>query len=64
MESIDVAFYTSTPVQISEEMIEDMMKPEFREYIKELSSSKYGVDLAKKKQSIPTVASFRKLNID
>lgn len=50
--------------QIVEEMIEDMMKPEFREYMKELSSDKYGVDLDRKKQSIPTVASFRKLNID
>ena len=49
---------------VSEEMIEDMMKPEFREYMKELSGDKYGVDLDKKKQSIPTVASFRKLNID
>ena len=48
---------------ISEEMIEDMMKPEFRNYIKDLSSSKYGVDLEKKKQSLPTVASFRKLNV-
>ena len=45
-------------------MIEDMMKPEFRNYIIELSSNKYGVDLDKKKQSIPTVSSFRKLNID
>lgn len=50
--------------QIVEEMIEDMMKPEFREYMKELSGDKYGVDLDRKKQSIPTVASFRKLNID
>lgn len=50
--------------QIVEEMIADMMKPEFREYIKDLSSSRYGVDLGQKKQSIPTVASFRKLNID
>ena len=49
---------------ISENMIEDMMKPEFRNYIIELSSNKYGVDLDKKKQSIPTVSSFRKLNID
>ena len=49
---------------ISEEMISDMMRPEFRSYIKDLSSGVYGVDLENKKQSIPTVASFRKLNID
>lgn len=50
--------------QIVEDMIADMMKPEFRNYMKELSGDRYGVDLDKKKQSIPTVASFRKLNID
>ena len=48
----------------AENMIDDMMKPEFRNYILDLSSDKYGVDLDKKKQSSPTVATFRKLNID
>lgn len=53
-----------TAEQIVEDMIADMMKPEFRNYIMDLSSKKYGVDLERKKQSIPTVASFRKLNTD
>ena len=45
-------------------MIEDMLRPEFRDYMKDLSSNKYGVDLEKKKLALPTDASFRKLNID
>lgn len=50
---------------IPEQMIEDMMRPEFRNYVVELSSGKYGVDLEKKKKAEMTpVASFRKLNID
>ena len=50
----------------SEDMIEDMMKPEFRNYIRDLSSSKYGVIMDAKPNNIglPHVASFRKLNID
>lgn len=50
-----------------EEMIADMNTPEFRSYIKNLSSDKYGVDLkarAKDKASEAPVASFRKLNVD
>lgn len=48
-----------------EKLINDMMRPEFRNYIVDLSSGKYGVDLAKKKaaESVPA-ASFRKLNTD
>ena len=53
-----------TAQQIAEEMIESMMKSEFRSYIKDLTSNKYGIDLEMRKQSIPTVQSFRKLNID
>lgn len=47
-------------------MIADMMKPEFRNYIKDLTSSKYGVDIKSKPADpgLPHVASFRKLNID
>ena len=60
--STETSFYFA--LFIAEDMIQDMMQPEFRNYIKELSSSKYGVDLGQKKQSMPTVASFRKLNID
>lgn len=50
---------------IADAMIADMMRPEFRNYMLELSSGKYGVDLEKKKKSDNTpVASFRKLNVD
>lgn len=51
--------------EITEQMIEDMMKPEFRNYIVETSSGKYGVDLHKRKTAdkVPE-ASFRKLNVD
>lgn len=45
-------------------MIADMMRPDFRDYIKNLSSSKYGVDLEKRVQDDAPVESFRKLNID
>ncbi|XP_045166172.2 retinaldehyde-binding protein 1-like isoform X2 [Mercenaria mercenaria] len=51
--------------QITEEMIEDMMKPEFRNFIIDSSSGKYGVDLEKRKTADkPPEASFRKLNVD
>lgn len=45
-------------------MIADMMSPEFREYIKDLSSDKYGVDLKERQNDDAPAASFRKLNID
>ena len=56
----------NTIIFISEDMIQDMLKPEFRNYITELSSDKYGVDLDKKdkKDKDVPVASFRKLNVD
>lgn len=54
--------------QIVDEMIADMQSPEFRNYIKDLSSDRYGVDLKQRKQDIKQddapVASFRKLNVD
>lgn len=50
---------------IIEDMIADMMKPEFRNYIKDLTSDKYGVDLEQAKTpGMHPVSSFRKLNID
>ena len=51
---------------ISEDMIADMMKPEFRNYVKDLTSSKYGIvtDAKPNSNGLPHVASFRKLNID
>ncbi|XP_045179350.2 alpha-tocopherol transfer protein-like [Mercenaria mercenaria] len=45
------------------DMLEDMMKPEFRQYIKDLSSDKYGVDMEKRKKNDDPAASFRKLNV-
>lgn len=50
--------------QIVDEMIADMNSPSFREYIKDLSSDKYGIDLNNRKQDEAPAASFRKLNID
>ncbi|XP_053385624.1 alpha-tocopherol transfer protein-like [Mercenaria mercenaria] len=35
--------------KIIDDMLEDMMKPEVREYIKDLSSNRYGVDIKKRK---------------
>ncbi|XP_045166171.2 retinaldehyde-binding protein 1-like [Mercenaria mercenaria] len=50
---------------IIEQMIEDMVKPDFREHITEISSEKYKVDLKKRKPTDnPPEASFRKLNVD
>ena len=50
---------------VSEDMIADMMKPDFRNYIRDITSDKYGVDLEQAKtQGMHPVSSFRKLNID
>ena len=45
-------------------MVDDMLKPEFRNQIKELSDPKYGVDLSLKPKEDEPVATYRKLNID
>ena len=45
-------------------MIADMNKPEFLDYIRDVTSTKYGVDLDRSKKGTHPVASFRKLNID
>lgn len=45
-------------------MIADMIKPEFVEYMKNLSSGRYGVDVEKRKMDDAPVESFRKLNVD
>lgn len=51
--------------QIIEDMITDMMKPDFRNYMKDITSDKYGVDLGQAKaQNMHPVSSFRKLNLD
>ena len=48
-----------------DEMLADMKSDGFREYIKNLSSEKYGVDIQERKNTdTPVAASFRKLNID
>ncbi|XP_045179417.2 alpha-tocopherol transfer protein-like [Mercenaria mercenaria] len=49
--------------EIIDGMLDDMMKPEFREYIKNISSDKYRVDKEKRKANDEPVASFRKLNV-
>ena len=51
-------------VTFSEDMISDMMRPEFRNYMKDISSSKYGVDLSLKPCDGEPVGTFRKLTID
>lgn len=50
--------------QIVDDMVDDMLKPEFRNHIKELSDPKYGVDLSLKPKEDEPVATYRKLNID
>ena len=51
-------------IYITDDMINDMLKPEFRNYMTNISSSKYGVDLSLKPKNDVPVATFRKLNID
>ena len=41
-----------------------MMRPEFRNYMKDISSSKYGVDLSLKPCDGEPVGTFRKLTLD
>ncbi|XP_045194407.2 alpha-tocopherol transfer protein-like [Mercenaria mercenaria] len=53
-----------TQESIVDEMIEDMMSPEFREYIKDLSCEKYRVDLKERKEDDTPTESFRKLNVE
>ncbi|XP_052212993.1 retinaldehyde-binding protein 1-like isoform X2 [Dreissena polymorpha] len=50
--------------QIIDDMLSDLQCPEFCNYMKDLSSEKYGVDLDHLKQNDAPVASFRKLNVD
>ena len=46
-------------------MVEDMTKTNFYDYIRDVSSSKYGVDLNKRTDmEKEPAASFRKLNVD
>lgn len=47
---------------LSDAMIEDLTKQEFRDYIKDLSSGKYGIDMKKRKDVDEPAASYRKLN--
>lgn len=49
-----------------DEMIAEMNKPEYREYVQDLSSDKYGVDKSRipAKDSQQETASYRKLNVD
>ncbi|KAL4235050.1 Tyrosine-protein phosphatase non-receptor type 9 [Mactra antiquata] len=49
---------------IVDEMINDMHTPQFKAYMKKISSNEYGVDLSLKKGDDTPVASFRKLNVD
>lgn len=49
----------------SDDMLKEMLDPKFRNYMKDLSSGKYGVDTKIRKQDTEAeVASFRKLNIE
>ncbi|XP_052817590.1 alpha-tocopherol transfer protein-like [Mya arenaria] len=50
--------------QLVDTMISEIQSPDFTSYIKNLSSDKYGVDIAKLKENDAPVASFRKLNVD
>jgi len=42
-------------------MIRDMRSPEFKDYIKDLSSGKYGVDMSHPHARTDEVGSFRKI---
>lgn len=59
-----VAITINNVFLISESMIEDMNRPEFKDYIGNLSSNKYGVDRDKIPTTVHTMASFRKLSLD
>lgn len=52
--------------QVVDEMIADMMKPDYRDYIIKLTGSSYGVDSSKKPKTKgdECVGSFRKLTVD
>ena len=50
----------------ADDMVADMMKPEFLDYIRKLNGGEYGVNLdkrAKCREDVPE-ESFRKLNVD
>ncbi|XP_060557274.1 alpha-tocopherol transfer protein-like [Ruditapes philippinarum] len=49
---------------VIDDMIADMMTPEFRSYIQNLSSDEYGVDLSRRKKDNPPTESFRKLHTE
>ncbi|XP_045191877.1 alpha-tocopherol transfer protein-like isoform X1 [Mercenaria mercenaria] len=49
---------------IIDEMLEDMMVPEFRSYIRNLSSEKHRVDFFKRKRDDQPAESFRKLHAE
>ncbi|XP_052266579.1 alpha-tocopherol transfer protein-like [Dreissena polymorpha] len=56
-----------TIAQVVEKMIEDMRRPEFLTYIRDLSSGKYGVDKSRipaKTSDESPAASYRKINTD
>ena len=57
-------FNNSHVFYIAEDMISDMMRPDFRNYMKDISSSKYGVDLSMKPCEKEPVGTFRKLTLD
>ena len=60
-----VMYYVLTQhVLLSENMIEDMNKPAFKDYIRTLSSDKYGVDRDRIPTSLHSLASFRKISLD
>ncbi|XP_052760564.1 alpha-tocopherol transfer protein-like [Mya arenaria] len=53
-----------TCADIIDEMIEDLNKPEFIKYIRDLSSGKYGVDKSRVPAQTEVVGSFRKISAD
>jgi len=60
-----VSTFTLT-IFLSDDMLIDMSKPEFRSFIKDISSDKYGVDQSRvpAKETLQHTASYRKLNVD
>ncbi|KAL4235165.1 hypothetical protein ACF0H5_006803 [Mactra antiquata] len=51
--------------EVIDEMMKEMLDPKFRDYIKDISCGKYGVDTnLRKMDTDEPAASFRKLNVD
>ena len=58
-----ISFYNDF-VYISDDMVDDMLNSDYKDFIQTLTSSKYHVDLKLKPKTDEPASSFRKLNLD